>query len=161
MLKTEKRRNILKVFHLYLSDCLLGYFSAFDIFSDYTRSYLTVRIVWYTPCGKKNQSRSRFLNIFSVDMWICFVLSLVLTVITVSCISNYVHKSHLHESKSYSNISSVTANIIAVSLSVSVNTQPRSTPLRLFFFCWVCYSVAISTVFRVYLNRDTRNRSEV
>jgi hypothetical protein len=34
---------------------------------------------------------------------------------------------------------------------VSVNTQPRSAPLRLFFFCWVCYIVAISTVFQAYL----------
>jgi hypothetical protein len=34
---------------------------------------------------------------------------------------------------------------------VSVNTQPRSAPLRLFFFSWVCYSVAISTVFQAYL----------
>ena len=84
-------------------------------------------------------------------MWICFALSLVLAVITVSCISNYAHKSHLHESKSYSNIFSITANIISVVLSVSVNTQPRSAPLRLFFFGWVCYSVAISTVFQAYL----------
>jgi hypothetical protein len=36
-------------------------------------------------------------------------------------------------------------------MSVPVNTQPRSTPLRLFFFCWVCYTVAISTVFQAYL----------
>jgi hypothetical protein len=34
---------------------------------------------------------------------------------------------------------------------VSVNTQPRCAPLRLFFFCWVCYSVAVSTVFQAYL----------
>jgi hypothetical protein len=33
---------------------------------------------------------------------------------------------------------------------VPVNTQPRSAPLRLFFFCWVCYSFAISTVFQAY-----------
>jgi hypothetical protein len=84
-------------------------------------------------------------------MWICFALSLVLASITVKCISIYGHKSHLHESKSYSNISSVTANIIAVVLSVRVSTQPRSAPLRLFFFCWVRYSVAISTVFQAYL----------
>jgi len=84
-------------------------------------------------------------------MWICFAFSLVLAVITVCCISNYGHKSHLHQSNSYSNISSITVNIIAVVLSVSVNTQPRSAPLRLFFFCWVCYSVAISTVFQAYL----------
>ena len=74
-------------------------------------------------------------------MWICFTLSLVLAVITVSCISIYRHKSHLHQSQSYSNIFSVTSNIIAVSLSVSVNTQPHT----------VCYSVAISTVFQAHI----------
>ena len=124
---------------------------AFDNFSEYTRSYLTIRLVWYTPCAVRYERVSRFFKIFSVDMWICFALSLVLAVITVRCISNYAHKSHLRESKSYSNILSVTANIIAVLLSVSVSTQPRSAPLRLFFFCWVCYSVAISTVFQAYL----------
>jgi len=93
----------------------------------------------------KYQRLSHFFNIFSVDMWICYVLSLVMAVITARCISNYKHKSHLHESKSYSNIFSVTSNIIAVVLSVSVNTQPRSAPLRL-SSCAGCGSVAISSV---------------
>ena len=123
----------------------------FDKFNEYTRSYIHLRPFWYTPCAVKIERWSRFFSIFSVDMWICFVLSLVLAVITVSCISSYAYKSHLNESQSYSNISSVTANIIAVSLSVPVNTKPRSAPLRMFFFCWVCYSIAISTVFQVYL----------
>jgi hypothetical protein len=124
---------------------------AFDSFCEYTRSYLTVRLVWYTPCAVKYERLGRFFKIFSVDMWIFFALSLILAVITVRCISNYSHKSHFYESNSYSNIFSVTTNITAVSLSVPVNTQPRSAPLRLFFFCWVCYSVAISTVFQAYL----------
>jgi hypothetical protein len=34
---------------------------------------------------------------------------------------------------------------------VSLNTKPLSAPLRLFFICWVCYSVAISTVFQASL----------
>jgi hypothetical protein len=34
---------------------------------------------------------------------------------------------------------------------VSVSTKPRTTPLRVFFMSWVCYSVAISTVFQAYL----------
>ena len=127
------------------------YSSALDYLTEQTRSYLNVHFFWYTPCAVKYQRWSRFFNIFSVDMWICFALSLVLAVVTVRCISNYGHISHLHESTSYSNIFSVTSNIISVVLSVSVNTQPRSAPLRLFFFCWVCYSVAISTVFQAYL----------
>ena len=48
--------------------------------------------------------------------------------------------------KIFSLVLGFTANFISVVLSVSVNTQPRSAPLRLFFFCWVCYSVAISSV---------------
>ena len=127
------------------------YSSALDYLTDRTHGYLSTRLDWYTPCAVKYQRWGRFFKVFSVDMWICFVLSLVFAVITVSCISNYAHKSHLHESKSYSNILSATANILAVVLSVSVSTQPRSAPLRLFFFCWVCYSVAISTVFQAYL----------
>ena len=129
----------------------VSYSSALDYLTERTRGYLAVRFDWYTPCAVKYQRRIPFFNIFSADTWICFALSLVLAVITVSCISNYGHKSHLHESKSYSNIFSVTADIIAVLLSVPVHIQPRSAPLRLFFFCWVCYSVAIRTVFQAYL----------
>ena len=125
--------------------------SALDYLTERTSGYLSARLDWYTPCAVKHQRRGHFFNVFSVDMWICFALSLALAVITVSCISIYAHKSHLHESTSYSNIFSVTSNIISVVLSVLVNTQPRSAPLRLFFFCWVCYSVAISTVFQAYL----------
>ena len=128
-----------------------GVFPELDYFGEYTRSFFTIRLAWYTPYALKYRTWSRFFNIFSVDMWLCSALSLVLAVITVSCSSDYRHKSHLHESSSYTNIFSVTANIIAVSLSVSVNTQPSSAPLRLFFFCWVCCSVAISTVFQAYL----------
>jgi hypothetical protein len=118
---------------------------------DTTCSYLTENFVWYTPCSLKYPKWSRFFHIFSVNTWICFTLSLILAVITVSCISNYGHRSESNQSSSYSNISSATSNIIAVSLSVSVNRQPRSAPLRLFFFCWVFYSVAISTVFQAHL----------
>ena len=122
-----------------------------DNFLEYTHSYFSSRFAWYTPCAVKYQQWGRFFKVFSVDMWIFFALSLVLAVITVRCISNYAHKLHLHESNNYTSISSATANITAVVLSVSVNTQPRSAPLRLLFFCWVCYSVAISTVFQAYL----------
>jgi hypothetical protein len=58
----------------------------FNNFHEYTRSYLTLRIAWYTPCAFKYQWWSRLFSIFSIDMWICFALSLVFAVITVSCI---------------------------------------------------------------------------
>jgi hypothetical protein len=128
-----------------------GFSPLYDFFGHYTQSYYITQVDWYTPCAIKHERWSRFFNIFSVDMWICFALSLVLAVITFHCFSNYGHNPQLHESRSYTNIFNVTANVIAVLLSVSVSTQPRSAPLRLFFLSWVCYSVAISTVFQAYL----------
>ena len=97
-----------------------------------SRNYLTIHTAWYTPCALKHKKLSYSFNIFSVDMWICFALSLVLADITVRCFSKYAQKTHLHESNSYSNIFSVTTNITAVSLSVSVNTQPYSEQLYMF-----------------------------
>jgi hypothetical protein len=120
--------------------------------TEFSRLSHTVKYAWYTPCAIKYKKWSLFFKIFSTGMWISFALSLILAVITVSCISNWRHKAHLQEFKSYSNIFSTTANVIAVSLSVSVNTQPRTAPLRVFFFCWVCYCVALSTVFQAYLS---------
>jgi hypothetical protein len=120
-------------------------------FEEYTQSYHSVHYVWYMPCAVKYQRWSPFFKIFSVDLWMYFSVSLVLAVITVSCISGYRHKSHMHEFNSYSNILSIAANIIAISLSPSVHTRPRTASLRVFFLSWVSYSVAINTVFQTYL----------
>jgi hypothetical protein len=118
-------------------------------FKEPTRNYLTLRLVWYTPCSQKYPRWRRFFKIFSAQVWVSFAFSFVLAVVTARCISKYTQNSHPHESKSYNDISSVAVNIFAV--LVSVSTQPRSSPLRLFFFCWLCFSVAISTVFQAYL----------
>jgi hypothetical protein len=56
--------------------------------TEYEQSYPTVHYAWYTPRAGKYQRWSRSFEIFSVDMWISLVLSLLLAVITVSCISN-------------------------------------------------------------------------
>jgi hypothetical protein len=36
-------------------------------------------------------------------------------------------------------------------LGVSVSSLPRTTPLRVFFSAWVCYSLAINTLFQAHL----------
>jgi hypothetical protein len=89
-----------------------------------TRISLTVRFARYTPYNIKGGIVS---SRYSLSTCGYAVLSLVLALITVSYISNYKHKSHLHESKSYSNIFSVTSNIISVVMSVSVNTVALCT----------------------------------
>jgi hypothetical protein len=39
----------------------------------------------------------------------------------------------------------------AIALGVSVSTQPRTTPIRVFFVFWVCYCIGISTVLQACL----------
>ena len=41
-----------------------------DNFGEYTSSYFSMRVVWYTPCAVKLDKWSRLFNIFSLDMWI-------------------------------------------------------------------------------------------
>jgi hypothetical protein len=136
------------------ADIVIGQILREEIFSfslETTRSYYSMRTAWCTPCAAKYPRWSRIFKIFSVDLWISFTLSLVLAVITVICISNYGHKFHLPEFRVYRDIISVTANITAVALGISVATKPRTSSLRVFFFSWVCHSVAVSTVFQAYL----------
>jgi hypothetical protein len=115
-----------------------------------TRTYLTVRLVWYTPCSLKYPRYTHFFKVFSFKLWLSLAFSLVLAGIAVRCISSYGLKSDVHETGSYSNIFCATSNIISVFLSVSVNRQPHSSPLRLFFISWVCFSIAVATVFQAY-----------
>jgi hypothetical protein len=42
-----------------------GVYPEVDNFSEYSRSYLTVRLVWYTPCAVKYERLGRFFNISS------------------------------------------------------------------------------------------------
>jgi hypothetical protein len=42
-------------------------------------------------------------------------------------------------------------NIWSLILGVSALPLPRTVPLRVFFSAWVCYSLAINTVFKAYL----------
>jgi hypothetical protein len=60
--------------------------------TDSSPYYITLHSSRYTPHAVIYPSWSRFFQIFSVYMWICFALLQVLAGITVRCISNYGHK---------------------------------------------------------------------
>jgi hypothetical protein len=116
-----------------------------------SRGYFNIRMSLITPCAIAYPRWNRILKIFSLGPWLCIILFFVLAVITVNCISNYGHRLHLSEYRAYGNVTSITANMTSVALGVSVHTQPRTTPLRVFFVSCVCYSFGISTVFQAYL----------
>jgi hypothetical protein len=86
-----KQAEKLKVQPFILVGSYAGVDCELDYFGQYTRSYFSIRFAWYTPCAVKCRRCSCFFSIFSVDMWVCFTLSMVLAVITVSSISVYQH----------------------------------------------------------------------
>jgi hypothetical protein len=89
MLKDDNKVENLKGFPFLLVGIFFVGNSPFHSFIDCTHSYITVRFVWYTQYAVKYERWSRYCNVFSVDMWICFNLPLVLAVITVHYISNW------------------------------------------------------------------------
>ena len=120
--------------------------SIYSALKQSSRNYLPIHPACKKQCFFLNNKIWVFFNIQCVDLWKYFPLPLFLTVITVSWTSNYGHKKNLHKCKSYSNIFSIAANNIAVLKSVSLNTQPRSASLSLFFFAG-CATVLRSAQF--------------
>jgi hypothetical protein len=116
-----------------------------------THGYYNRRIAVYTPCAIKHPRWSRIFKIFSIELWLSIISFFILVIITVNRISDYGHRLHLNEHRVYGDVTSITVNMTAIALGVSVSTQPRTTPLRLFFLSWVCYCIGISTVFQAYL----------
>lgn len=136
------------------ADIVIGQVLRQEVFSyslETTRSYYSIRVSWCTPCATKYPRWTRIFRIFSVELWISLTLSTVLAVVTVVCISKYGHKIHLNEFRVYRDINGVMENVIAIWLGISVATKPRTSPLRVLFFFWVCYSFAMNTVFQAYL----------
>jgi hypothetical protein len=120
------------------ADIVIGQVLREEIFSCYlktTRSYYSMKIAWCTPCATKYPRWTRIFMIYSVDLWICFISSIVLAVITVICISNYGYKFRLPEFREYRNIISVTVNITAVTLGTPIYSHKASYfSVRVFFF---------------------------
>ncbi|XP_033607405.1 uncharacterized protein LOC117282325 [Cryptotermes secundus] len=60
-------------------------------------------------------------------------------------------RSRIQENESFKRFVDAVLDVWALILGVSILSLPRTTPLRLFFSAWVCYSLAINTVFQAYL----------
>jgi hypothetical protein len=115
--------------------------------TDVTKTYHYGQWEWYVSCPVKIPRWRSIFRIFSASLWLTVVLSILLAnVVTV-----FLAKFESKELKSFRRFVNSITNTWAVLLSVSLSTMPRTTPLRMFFFSWVCYSLAINIVFQAYL----------
>jgi len=120
----------------------------FDKFLDSSNSYYFLTHRWYVPCSDKYSRWNSIFRIFSLELWLVLIISIVIAAISITLVGRY---SCTSEWQRYKNLSSSLTNLWAVMLGVSVSTMPRSPSLRSLFLAWVCFSVAFSTVFQAFL----------
>jgi hypothetical protein len=114
---------------------------------DVSTSYREIRYVWYVPCPVKFPGWKSIFRIFSLSGWLSIILAATLAVVVTVFLARFAVKEY----ESFRHFMNAILDVWALILGVSVSSLPRSTPLRLFFTAWVCYSLAINTVFQAYL----------
>jgi len=75
---------------------------------------------------------------------------LLLTTAVFWCAGNGPYRSVCNETHTYHSLSNCFHNAWAVFVAVSVPQQPKTSSLRVFFFLYVCFCFAISTVFQAF-----------
>jgi hypothetical protein len=109
-------------------------------------------LMWYVPCAVKVPHWMSILKMFTPSLWFVIFSSIILAVI----ISYYFARlrgdpGSMGEHQIYSKMTSVCSIVCAVILGMPAYVQPLTDPLRIFFFSWVCYSLAFNTVFQAFL----------
>jgi hypothetical protein len=117
------------------------------ILIDVTKSFFQIIWEWYVPCPVKFPGWKSIFRIFSPTAWLSILLAAVLAIIVIVFLARF----GLKEYESFRRVVDAITDVWALILGVSVSPLPRTVPLRVFFSAWVCYSLAINTVFQAYL----------
>jgi hypothetical protein len=102
--------------------------------------YLFIAPKWYVKCGNPIPRQGNFTKVFAWSVWLALSLVCLLAVLATFWIQRISQEPR--------GASECFLAVWAVTLGVSVHQMPHTCRLRLFFFMWVCYSLAISTVFQ-------------
>jgi hypothetical protein len=117
---------------------------------DYTSIYSRSEYIWLVPCARRLVDWKNIFKIFSSTLWICVFLSLFIAAGVTYCLAK--HKLFRWTSKigRYDNLFSSSYNIWAVFLATAASPLPRISTLRIFFLAWICYCLAVNTVFQSF-----------
>jgi hypothetical protein len=117
---------------------------------DVTIPYMHYSLKMHVPCPKAIPGTENVLTTFSLSVWLTIVLVLLLTTGVFWCAGNGPYRSVCNEAHTYRSLSNCFYNVWAVFVGVSVPQQPTTSGLRVFFFLYVCFCFAISTVFQAF-----------
>lgn len=125
-------------------------FGGINVSAESTRSYFDFKLKWYVPCPEHASRWRSFYQFFSLNVWMCFCLFIVLAVITMWLLARYSTKFSIRESTNYMTIMNCAYNVWAITIGISAHEKPVSNSLRMFFVVWVWYSLALTTVYQAY-----------
>jgi len=117
---------------------------------DATIPYLYEKVKMFAPCPKAIPGTEKILTTFSLSVWLTIGLVLLLTATVFWCAGNGPYRSVYNETHTYQSLSYCFQDAWAVLVAVSVPQQPTTSSLRVFFFVYVCFCFAISTVFQAF-----------
>ena len=89
-------------------------------------SYFFISIGWYIPCSIKYQRWNSIFRIFSVELWLVLIISIVTAAVSTTLVGRY---SCTSEWQGYKTLTSSLTIFWAVSLGVAVLKMPRTTSL--------------------------------
>jgi hypothetical protein len=114
---------------------------------DVTTIYWQIRWEWYVPCPVKIPGWKSIFRIFSLSGWLSILFAAILATLVIIILASFGIKEHI----SFRRFVDAILDVWALILGVPISSLPRTIPLLLFFSAWVCYSLAINTVFQAYL----------
>jgi hypothetical protein len=117
---------------------------------DATIPYIHANMRMLVPCPKPTHGTEKLMTIFSLSVWLTMALVPLLTTAVFWCVVNVPYRSVCNETHTYQSLSHCFQNAWAVFMGVSVPQQPTTSTLRVFFFLYVCFCFAISTVFQAF-----------
>jgi len=137
-----------------ISEILTGliYLIPLVVTSDFetTIPYIYGNMKMFVPSPKAIPGTEKILTIFSMTVWLSIALVLLLTTAVFWCAGNGPYRSVCNETHTYGPLSNCFQNTWSVFVAVSVPQQPTNSRLRVFFFLYVCFCFAISTVFQAF-----------
>jgi len=122
----------------------------FTLFYEFTIPYVHFNMKMHVPCPKAIPGTEKILTTFSLCVWLTIGLVLLLTIAVFWCASNGPYRSVCNETHTYQSLSNCFHNVWAVFVGVPVRQQPTTSSLRVFFFLYVSFCFAISTVFQAF-----------
>jgi hypothetical protein len=132
----------------YIALGAVGTYYLNDPYLDSTNSYHIMRFRWYVPCHVKYSRWSSIFRIFSAELWLVLIISIVIAAISTTLVGRY---SCTSEWERYKTVTSSLTNVWAVILGVSVSKTPRAPSLRSLFLAWLFFSLSFNTVFQAFL----------